>query len=600
MNVTEVRSQIRARAAEYLALDGYPYNLHFNQFPGAGKTTIILDECEKANANFVYLMDNHDNVTDQMGKQPALFDCTHIESKERLCHEDTYKDLSKKCHISIKHFCRECSYYYECEYYARMREIYTEPTKWAGVHSHLGFLVKHYVDTMQSKTNPIDVVIIDEYPDALIRKTPIRLGALKSTEEILFVMADSAEKTLITDILLQFEFAFQHKSLKEKAVNAKEVFRLIWYYFNRKGNAKNLEIFSYEFENKLIERYRIWKRAIPNIMTGLCEAIATIGKFKVPSSSEEIIKYVSNMFYSYFPSDDENGYSKEFVIEIWNFDPDVLDINAKVIILDATTYTNYYQRLFNRTVQPVSHNIALNKSFVYQCSSAKFVMETLDNENEKTKSRLFNIIKMIAEKHNQPILVVSRKRYEDEIKDIHPLIRTTHYGVKGTNAFEDINVGVLFGTPELPKHIVERESEVLGIHDYNAVLAVKRESLMIQAIHRIRISLKLEQATWIYLLTKLNIGFVNAKNLSLSGFEHMLALKSGGCISEELNDDIRCNITELLTNPLTQSEIIEQIPHNRNLIIQILKEMEQSDLIRKMKGTNQKGRKRNVYALTED
>lgn len=569
-----IRNSIRDGIRSYLREPNPPtYNLHLNQFAGAGKTTLTIEELENNDQLFLYLTNNHTIASEQIKNQKGLFDLLQIESRRRLCQNEQYKVLADNG-INIKQFCPNCSVIQTCDYYQRILEIWKEPQSWVGVHNHLGGLVNAYVNEMD-----VDVVVLDEYfLPSIFKHTVISYNLIAQSLNIISMMRDCHEKHLMIDFMQEFAFALQNK-----AVNNIFLWAQIRGYFTH-GSPMFLLAFAEEYEERLAHYYFNKGKIFTNIITPLCDAINDINARYIPITMPRYLDYMNSVIIAVIG--DQRRY-----IDISRYDLEALNINCKVMILDATTPVSFYQKVFTRQVRALEKQIAIN-STIYQLVSAKYCMRTLD-KSEKTRKRLYNIVDLITKKHEEPVLVLSRKKYENDIKAINPaMITTDHYPLVGSNEYEKINVCVIFGTPEPSRDMLERQSILLQC-DQNELHYILRETNILQGIHRIRPTLKLETPTYIYLLTSITLPFNHIKAMPIGKLEKLLRGEGTAYVTEETEDRIREDVLTLLEeSDKTITEITNTVKGNHEVISEVVKRLVNDDMIELYKDTEiRRGRK---------
>lgn len=581
--INETRKELRYGVKTYLELPNPPpYNLHLNQFAGAGKSTIVAEELANSDLLFIYLTNKHDLAGEQIEKQPALFELLEIESRRRLCQNEQYKVLADH-NINIKQFCPNCPNITVCEYYQRIIEIWTEPQSWVGVHHHLGGLVNSYV-----VENDVDVVVIDEYfVNAIFKNVKIGYPAIVKTSNLMTLMRSCLEKDLIMDCLREFSIALQNEK-----VNTKDLISKIYKYFHSGQNAIYLLAFAEEYEGKLAEYYFDKGKIFGNIVTPLCRALIDIFKHYIPFSLPNYLEYINNVM-QVIP-----GEKKQYV-DISFYDTEALNLGCKVIILDATTPVEFYQKLFDRQIRVIEKQINVN-SVIYQLTSAKFVMRTLD-KNSATRLRLLNVVKLIAKKHEtEKILVLSRKKYEDEIANLSSNIVTDHYPLVGSNEYEVLNVVVIFGTPEPQRDLLTRQSMLLGCTE-DELLYLLRESNILQGIHRIRITLKHDIPTYVYILTSVELPFTNSHKISLGKMEKLLGEELFGYSLGDIEDRIMDDIIRLLDKgDLTLTELVRKIEGKQTIVNEVLNHMVDQQIVEFIKSDAKRGRKPTLCHLKGD
>lgn len=579
--LVDIRTDIRISVRNYLNKTNPPsFNLHLNQIPGSGKTTIALEECYNNDAFFIYLTNNHNIAGEQLMQHRALFNLLQLESRRRLCKNKEMQDLAK-FNINIKHFCPDCPYITVCEYYQRILEIWNEPQSWIGVHHHLGNLANSYADEQE-----VDVVIIDEYfLSALFKNQRIYYKSLVQTINVTGLMRDCDEKQILIDFLNEFAFALQNR-----VVNNEQLYAYVYWYYRKGGSDAGLTDFAEEYESRLANMYFNKGKIFRNVITPIVNAIINVFSRYIPMTNPNHLDYICSVF------NIVSGEERRF-IDIAYYDLEALDLDCKVILLDATTPNAFYQKLFMRKINSISKDLNVT-STIYQLSTAKYVMNTLDT-NVNTRKRLLNIVDLIVNKHNQKTLVLSRIKYEKEIQLVNPqLIRTDHYPLVGSNEYEKINVVIAFGTPEPRRDLLERKSILLD-YPKEDLLYIMRELYIVQGIHRIRIALKPKIPTYIYLLTSLELPFANIKRMPIGKLERLLKDEVSGYITEENEDRIREDILNLLEEEdMTVTQIKKQVRGMDSIIIEILNRLIKADMVETYKKETSRGRKPILCRLT--
>lgn len=577
-DISVIHDDIRKNLKHYLNLPNPPpYNLHLNHFAGAGKTTITAEELLNSYSIFIYLTSKHELAAEQMKNNPAFRDLLQIESRQRLCQNETYVMFAQNG-INIKHFCPMCPLISICEYYVRIREIWKEPQSWIGVHAHLGGLPNQY-----AIQNPVDVVVIDEnFVPSIFKQYRFDYQSIILSSDLLYQMPDSNEKALLIEYLRDFVFTLQHNPM-----NYANLVFILHDYYQKSGSSEKLKMFAEEYEKFLAQFYYTKRKIFKNVITFLIYGLINIEQQFKPLSDPTALDYIQNVIQ--FDSEHTS------YIEIDWYDTDALNFACKVLILDATTPTNFYQKLFARKIEALQKNMNIN-SVIYQTTSAKYVMRTLDQES--TRNRLLEIVRLIVKKHKTKILVISRKKYEKEVKEVNPrLVITDHYPLAGSNQYNDIDVCVVFGTPEPRRDLLHRQAMLLNCSE-DEILYILRESNILQAIHRIRPTLKLDKPTYIYLLTSVDLPFRNIKKLSIGRLERLLQGEITDYITEENEDRIRGDILDILqeATELSASDIVKKIKGNRTIVSEILHRLEKDDLIESV-AKDKNGRKNVVFKL---
>jgi hypothetical protein len=564
----DMRKEMYDVTYDYTQLSNPPlYNLLNNSFAGSGKSYLTCKAMEDADAFFIYLVHEHDVGSDQMNKNKVLFNLTQIKSRNKLCKHESYKLLAQKG-INIKQFCPECSYMGVCEYYQRMIEIWKEPQSWIGVHHHLGGLVNNYVE---ENLDVIDAVVIDEYfLQGIWNSHRIFWQTLMSTINLLTLMDETNERTFILDVLKEFVLTFRTNKLNTSFIHER-----IYKYFRLYGTPFDLRMFYNEYESRLAQQYFDTGKIFLNIVTPLVKCLKELYKTLKPVKDPTHLDYINNVMK--FKKGTFKGKVKYF-IDISYVDLDAIDLPCKVIILDATTPPAFYEKIFNRRIKTLQNKTVVN-SKIYQLSSWKYVMTTLDREDSDAFNRLLNIVKNTLKKHDQEMLVVSRKKYEDRIKAINPdLIQTAHYPLFGRNDFEHINVVVLFGTPEPKRDVLKRKANLLGIE--------------------IRANIK-EEPTYIYILSNVDLDLTNAVKLPIGKLERLIQNKIVGYVSEENEQRIADDfISYLKIVELPLSELTGLVTGNSVVKNEVLKRLEQQNIVEiYKKNVTGRGRKPSICRL---
>jgi len=557
MGLTKVRKDMNDTTHNYLDLNNPPrFNLLNNSFAGAGKSYITYKQLIESDSFFILLTNNHDVAKEQIEKNDVINDLVHIESRNILCKNEEYIKLNKDYGINIKHFCKECPYYNVCEFYERMRDIYDNPQSWVGVHHHLGGLVNNYVDE-----NMVDAVVIDEnFLESLYKNTTIHYKNVLDTTGLLTQMVISPERDLILDILHQFSFGIQND-----IVDNRSVYKKIINYYTYGGSDSRLDIFMEEYEKFQIEIYETTHTVFRNVVSNLIYSIINIYKHYKPFSDPDYLKYINNVYQII-------GNTRK-KLSIAYYDLEALDISCKVIILDATTPADLYQKVFKRRIKTIQNEIDINSN-IFQMKTAKFVMQTLDRK--KSFDKVAELVKLIVEKHNEEVLCVSRIKYKKDIEAINPtLIKTNHYPLKASNAYEHLNIVIAFGTPEPRRDLLKRKSILLN-YDEDKLLYVLREAEMLQSIYRIRPAEKTLNGieTYIYMLTSLDLGFKNSVRLTLSQYKRMLTDNIEYFCTDKVEKRIKLEIINLLKKgdyPI--SEILGIVTGKTEIIRLILKNL---------------------------
>jgi len=266
-----------------------------------------------------------------------------------------------------------------------------------------------------------------------------------------------------------------------------------------------------------------------------------------------------------------------------------------MIILDATTPPEIYDKLTDKAVDYVSSDIYPDVN-VYQLTTAKYCMSTLDSRDEKnqykTRNMLFHFVEGICRKHaGEKVLVVCRKKYEKLLKEYLSEERidnfaTNHYGgLRGSNEYMDYDVCVLMGGCYHNKTALERDSIVMGISK-EELEELYQKNEMIQCLHRIRPILR-GGKTW-YILSNEELEFSfpkeRVKKLNKRSFEKML-------FGDTRNKRIRRDILDLTKdNELSRIEIIKKVKGDMHIINSLINELLREKQLKKVEEKHGVGR----------
>jgi len=547
--------------------------LDVNSFAGSGKSTIIADMLGKFEIPFICLFNKHDIAKEQKEKQEYYQHCVHIASRKELCNlKENYEDLFKKG-ININSLCGNCGFKEEgCEYYSRMRQIYQDDgTDWIGVHHHLNGLVSAYIEEKYVK-----VVIIDEYfLNAIYHIQDIYSKQLAESISFLSEIETNEARALVLAMSLLNDFNRSILTKKVK-INPKKIYdKLI--NFNNSTVLNNeiykLDIISDNYQALLVDKYLNGEPIIKNIVTPLLESFINIVNYSKIHSKIETIEYIKNVYKIIY-----NKKLERRLLNLQYFNKRALDIDCKIVILDATTPVNFYKELFDdKNVMSLQRDIDLNTVF-YQLTTGQYVMTTLDNKFSKAKENLLHLTELVAEKHKDgKVLVVSRKKYEEEIGKLANNIVTAHYPLVGSNEYDNINVCVIFGAPRPNDNVIDRKSIILNC-SREILIEIEQDSNVIQAIHRLRIALKQDIETRVYILTNIELPFENIKKYTLKNLIKLLGIEvrtKSYLIHEEGNiySDIYNTIKE--NEGITKSKLnmIVRKKHNFHFYKETLKKM---------------------------
>jgi len=567
MDLETIRNNIRASISNYLTLPCPPlYNLHLNEFAGAGKTTITLEELSKFDSYFIYLGQKHNIVEEQIKKSPFAnkFEYPHIKSRIKTCLNEEYKKLAINYNIDIKYLCRQCKYFNNCEYYINYRNLLQFALSWFGVHSHLDGLVYNYI---VEHNNLVDIVVIDEFfLNSLYKHYHIDYKTITKTANVIYKLNDSDEKIFIINLLIGFSNGIKN------GLNYNNLSTLIIDYITKKYNLKNINNFLEEFNLSLFDYYEKYNRLFYNYIDPIFNLIRYLKYYHNQYKINKTINHISDIIRIFN--------NKINYIDISYYNLECLDLPSKILILDATTPTSFYNQIFKRTVKSTSNMIDIYGSVIYQITSGKYVMQTLDN-SKSAKDKLLYILNLITRKHKKKVLVICRKKYEQDIKSLkNKLLVVDHYPISGTNLYNTFDIVVIFGSPEPRPDELNRMSNLLNV-DPNIILYLLRETNIIQGIHRIRFTIK-ENPTFIYILTNLDLPISNINRISLNDLISLLETEiKEKIIFEYIYDDISNEIIDLLenNNKLYELNKIYNLKFNKTFIRFAINKMKNDKII---------------------
>lgn len=560
-----IHQEIELRVKQYLQDPNPDYYLYLNPPPGTGKTTTVCKVLAQELAFFTYLTNKHDLADEQITQQPVLRDCIHIESRARLCENAKLKKLADHG-VNLKYFCPDCSNHRFCEYYQRMIEIFREPQSWVGVHSHLGGLANMYAEL-----NPIDVIVIDEYfINAIFTRFTIVYDTIIHTTNLLNKLTPSKERTFFTKLLFWLGVLIQNKQN-----NWQDLVDLVEAYFRKGGTLIRLQTFVEIWEKLMGNHYLATRHIFDNIITNLVNMIINClnyGKLNI-DYLQALITCIET--------------DKAAYLDLRWYNQHALQFPCRVIILDATTPKELYEHLFHKRIETMTASVD-TFPIIYQITRGAYFMSSLDQV--QTMERMLKVTRLIMEKHQCPILVATRKKYKEKIQALDPRFLVDHYPLVGSNDYSSVNVFIAFGTPEPRPDDLARKAKLLQ-YDIEKLRYVEREANILQAIHRIRLVLKQDEPTYIYLLTNIDLGFKNQKKVSVRRLENLLGCEDEGACSDEQEDDLRQQIKQLLWDgPKKKIFILNNLAIGTAIGNYILEKMQQEQLITQIKTMKAKGR----------
>lgn len=553
--VDTTRKEIKELLIKFIK--GKEKYLHLNYFPGAGKTHLVIRTLYDKFQSFIYLSPYHSLAEEQLKKFVFLKDIEHIKSRRLLCQNDKYKELPEK-NISISIMCEECPFnpynkksylsrIHPCEYYRRLITIKQNPQPWFGVHHHLGGLVQDYVNSFKGGTS---VVVIDENPIGNIKTNiNINYNILMKNLHFFYKLKKSKEKELLLYLINNLKnivtTTTEEVESGKKLINYRKLFDSILRKLP-KIKMSNLKELDLEFQVILAEQFFKNKDRCPrNIISSLISFLIEVYEFMI--KEKDPFDFFQNTISIYKNKFSEDHYAN---LLFYNLDKLKIEDGVKVIFLDATTSPSFYEHIIGEKILSSSKDVSLDSS-IYQLNSGNYPMKSLDwkqkgSEICKTKEDLKEILKLICKKHKDTkVLVICRKKYEEELKKVSKNISTTHYPISGSNIWEKETVVVLFGCPEFSSTYIERTSSLLQIPE-EEIRSLGRESLMIQGIHRIRPVLSID-LKYIYILSKVDLNIINVRKLDKSRLKKFLEEEIKYGIVDFMEIDVRNKIiTEIL------------------------------------------------------
>lgn len=193
----------------------------------------------------------------------------------------------------------------------------------------------------------------------------------------------------------------------------------------------------------------------------------------------------------------------------------------KIIINDATANINILTHIFGK-IEPIEEH---NEDWLYEkCKIYQLRKIVKNKENRKyahypkssffyetTFNYLMDDIKVILMKHcEEPVLIVAREVDGERLpfngkiplsEYIHLLghsdVLFDEYPLAGTNIYSNVNVVIILGKPDLPNHVIKRQSALIGMKP-ELYRKSYSKNMMLQAMGRI---LRGDKQKYIYILT---------------------------------------------------------------------------------------------------
>jgi hypothetical protein len=263
-------------------------------------------------------------------------------------------------------------------------------------------------------------VVIDEYfINSIFERHTVVYDDVIHTNVLLDRLTPSIELTLFKSLMV-----WMIGLIQEKTADYTQISYYIRKYVRLGGNEERIEAFCTTWELFLGNHYISTKHIFQNIITGLANMLLNFQEFGLDD-----LEYLQAMIQCI-------STDKAVFLDISWWNRHALQIPSRIILLDATTPPEFYKFLFNRKIKTMNASVEIF-STIYQITRGTYVMESLNHED--TFNRMAELVKLIVDKHNSKTLVVSRKKYEEKIKKISPLIAADHYPLVGSNNYEDYN-----------------------------------------------------------------------------------------------------------------------------------------------------------------
>jgi len=518
---------IKGSVLEYMHEGWSDDVLFFKTFPGSGKTYTTIQSLVEGNWYFVYTSPNH-TLGEREVSQP--YNLLQMKSRRHFCSNPDMEEI-ERLGIDTRLLCDVCIDKDICDYYLRIREIFSYPQSWVGVHHHLGNLVQGYVET---HGDCLDAVVIDEeFLQSLYVKFFIGLPSVTWTVRFLEQLPDGPEKEFVMFLIKELVFAISTGRVRDIDYEQIKV-DIIEYGDRWRFNGMHLFLASVDLE--LIEMYQRGDLVKRNIVRPLMEMAEDFYRNRErPGYLESMINLVHNK-----AQDRYSVLFQRYDLGSVRFD------DHKVIVLDATTPVEIYQKVFERPIRAMAYG-SVDSATVYQFSGHptvnRYPMSSLVKrpivrgkrviEFRDAFWKLLDIVKGVCEKHDKEhILIVSRRKHGIKEKIWEELVKEGvtaqmvdlkerwdgesrvclgHFGgLRGLNDFRDFEVAVVFGAPFPHPGFVKRQSVLLDIEEQR-LTELSREMEIIQDLYRIRPHSSMN--AHFYVLTSVDLG-MEAKTMN--------------------------------------------------------------------------------------
>ena len=612
MDITTLRNMMKNAVTDYLNDPSLSNILFLHTFPGSGKTYTTVNTLIDDGFIFVYSAPTH-----KLGEESVArpYDILQMKSRRHFCTNANLVELSRlgiNSSLVCDTFCNEKDV---CEYYLRIRELFSFPQSWVGVHHHLNNLVPSY---LREHNDCNDCVVIDEeFLQSLYVNFTIGQRLLSWTVGFLNRVDECPESELVLWILKELVFAIQtgrsrdidYDQIKSDIIDYGDRFRF-----------RDMDEFLNIVDRELIGMFLKGKRIYRNIIRPLFEmAKDYYHNREKPGYLESMI----NLIYS--------KRTDRFLIFFHRYDLNSVRFDTqKIIVLDATTPVEIYERVFNRPIQTIQYG-SVDSAKTYQFSGFptrnRYPMSSLVRFREEGNTytgafhRLLNITRGIVKKHkNDNILIVSRKKhniketiYDELVNDGHSCqivdlktpwdetsrVAVGHFGgLRGQNDFQNFNVAVIFGAPFPHPDYVRRQSVLLGIGE-ERLTELNREMEIVQDLYRIRPHGK--DDPHFYVLTSVDIGMKITRKYSPKGMENWVHGKKARTITRVGTlKNVRTNIVDVMKQweEVGKNQLRELVKGANKTIDETIREMEKEGILQgKTKKKEGRGRPGKIYTL---
>lgn len=527
----------------------------FRTCTGSGKTVTsvlwvkILTKLYETLDGFLVLSYEYEHGTNEIEriilKHGNKIDYIKFEGKNRLCTQlktiinergDTIEKIMKYG-ISIKPFCEEeCPDKETCLYIGNCRQAIT-PIDEGGikniisVHHQLGCFIPIYL----MHVNNIMLVIDEDFTDGIKVSNRYNVPTLrKNLNFINLVLEDLKRKNTDDDTSNAFYF---FKSIVRKFAELLTEFLDNIYKIDTPLNYEKIDdLISFidiiiSDSNYYIEK--LDNTAYSYIRRGIVKPFSFM--------FGELSNFIKN--YEYEKMNDEKDretkhflewreqafYKKQdkFLITFLYYDKCLLekivfkDNIDKIIINDATANINILNHIFGE-IEPIEEH---NEDWLYEKCKIYQLRKIVKNKEDRkyahypkssffyetTFNYLMSDVKAILMKHSEePVLIVAREidgerlpfngkiPLSDYVHFLgHSDVLFDEYPLAGTNIYSNVNVIIILGKPDLPHHVIRRQSALIGMEPelYRKSYSTNQ---ILQAMGRI---LRGDKQKYIYILT---------------------------------------------------------------------------------------------------